>query len=420
MHELQLVGFTTDRRGLILQAAGTSSQRFVLPITGQLREVVAGAPDAAAAPAPAEVPARPRSQLAVRDIQARLRAGEPVAEVAAAAGTDEGWIERFAPPVRAEQRQVVERALDAHLRRTRGAPSAVPLRHAVAIALAERGIAFTAAAFAAAWSAHLLGPDRWAVELTYRNRGSRTVRWVFDTATGELTPGDRAASQLGYVADPPPGAGGPVVDGIVGDPQATPIAVEPTPAPAPAEVKAEPPPPTSTDTLGPPASGKAAAPEKAAATKTLSRKAATAGKVASSKGAVAKEAAAGTAAPKKKAAAPKKKAAAKKAAAKKVAPKQVAAEKVAAEKAAPTREVAAPEASVPPEAPARPEPPAPATNGHRSRPEPPPIPGPDAGERAPAAPTAQFRSGAAEPVRANGAGGRDRPLIRRRRQLRAR
>jgi len=252
MHDLQLVGFTTDRRGLIFRTAtGAPGDSFVVPLTPELVAVVgelaaeapelpdveAAPPAGTAEPAPAEDAARPRSLLSVRDIQARLRAGEPVAQVAREAGVDDEWIERFAPPVRAEQQRIVERALDAHLQRARGAPSALPLRRAVGLAMAERGVAFTVAAFEAAWTARLLGHDRWAVDFAYRHRGPRTARWIYDAAAGELTSADRTAAQLGYV---PEGArraadAAEEVDGLVGDPHAA----------APITTEAEAPPPAA-------------------------------------------------------------------------------------------------------------------------------------------------------------------------------
>ena len=241
MHDLQLVGFTTDRRGLIFRtrAGARPEASFVVPVTDELVELVtqladgptplADGPDDPGRPAevgarPAEehVP-RPRSQMSVRDIQARLRAGEPTSRIAAEAGVDEDWIERFAPPVRAEQQRIVERALDCRLQRPRSAPSAVPLRRAVGMALADKGIAYTVADYEAAWSARLLGHDRWAVTFTYHHRGrQREATWSYDAADDVLSTADRAAAQLGYVA--PGRAGedeGDVIDGIVGDPGAT-------------------------------------------------------------------------------------------------------------------------------------------------------------------------------------------------------
>ena len=264
MHDLQLVGFTTDRRGLIFRTreGARSEASFVVPVTDELVELVtrlageqAASSDAdgvtdgsdVAAPAvarPSEEPSpRPRSQLSVRDIQARLRAGESVSRIATEAGVEEDWIERFSPPVRAEQQRIVERALDCRLRRPRSAPSAVPLRRAVGMALADKGIAYTVAAYEAGWSARLLGHDRWAVTFTYHHRGrERRATWAYDASEDALTTTDRAASQLGYVA--PDRAAeddeGDVVEGIVGDPAATAARSTTPEVPASAETRAAP------------------------------------------------------------------------------------------------------------------------------------------------------------------------------------
>ena len=373
MHDLQLVGFTTDRRGLIFRprAGARSDASFVVPVTADLVALVAEiaeeqavepvevgplahpAEDAAAV----EAAARPRSQMSVRDIQARLRAGEPVAQVAAEAGVDDDWIERFAPPIRAEQRRIVDRVLEQHLQRSRSAPSAFPLRRAVGMALAEKGIAYTVAAFEAAWSAHLLGHDRWAVEFTYRHRGrDRTVTWTYDAAADELTTSDRTAAQLGYVA---PGKAsssgtddGEAIDGIVGDPDATTqvgtanAGRRPRSRPAAA-------PSTAGGTAAP--AKRSSRPAEATATRATSKSAASTGprsgavakkaaphqavaKRAATKQQAAKQAAAKRAAAEK---APAQKAAAKKAAAKKAAAKKVAVEKAAAKKAAVRKAAAA-------------------------------------------------------------------------------
>jgi hypothetical protein len=337
MHDLQLVGFTTDRRGLIYRTTGGAREHsFVVPITDELLALlseladpavvdeVASVEDVDAAaldttdPEPVE---RPTSSLSVREIQARLRAGDDVAAVAADAGVDEEWIERFAPPVRAEQRRIIERALASHLTRPRAGESAVPLRRAVGMALAERGIAFTASGFEAAWSARLLGHDRWSVAFAYRHRGrARTATWVYDARDDELATGDRTGAQLGYVAgdarvdDAPE----PTAEGVIGDPDA------PSPIDAPAA----------------PQGAGARAKAGAKRTKRATKKAGAKKRVAKKAGAEerpAKKAAAKKAAAKRRPAtkAAVKKAAAKKRAAKKAAVKKAATKKRPAKKAAP-------------------------------------------------------------------------------------
>jgi hypothetical protein len=491
MHDLQLVGFTTDRRGLIFRtrAGARSEASFVVPVTAELIELVgeiaaeqhgdgprepdrddAGAIEAATGAAPDAPASRPRSQLSVRDIQARLRAGEATSRVAAEAGVDEEWIERFAPPVRAEQQRIVARALECHLHRARSAPSGVPLRRAVGMALADKGIAYTVAAYEAAWAARLLGHDRWAVTFTYHHRGrERVATWTYDAAEDTLTTTDRVAAQLGYVT--PGRAGdddGEEIDGVVGDASAV-AASSTVPPPPPATRR------TSTTTK---AGSKAAA-------KRPGRTRATAGTEAATK-----KASAAKKAKKKKTSAAKRTAAKKTSVAKKPSAKKTSvAKKAVAKKAAspvaedafvePTPPVvdevvdAPPARRLPDELPRPAEvsiataplagrPPTPATppaeNGRRDGARPAPAdrtpPHRDADEVDPAAarraraaqrnaPTVQFRSGSAAPVRLAAArepvdperpetegdrpgptpgetNGAARPATRRRRQLRAR
>ena len=68
--------------------------------------------------------------------------------------------------------------------------------------MADRHVSFTAESFESAWTARLVGADRWSVEFVFVNRGrSKTVAWTFDADHGILTPDDRLASQIGFVAD---------------------------------------------------------------------------------------------------------------------------------------------------------------------------------------------------------------------------
>lgn len=344
MQELHLVGFTTDRRHLIFSARqGSKSGGFVVPVDDDLLAAIdqleSGAFDdeaeseveEALAPAPAQ---RVEARLSVREIQARLRAGDSVTDVARRAAVDDAWVERFAPPVRAEQRRVIEKALGKRLERARGGESAAPLRQAVAVAMAERGIPFTAEGFEAAWSARLVGQDRWEIEFAFLQRGrTRLVSWTYDVGADKLTTSDRTASQVGFVSDgddlPPASATvGAVEGGVTGS--GLPSASSHRSA----------------------AARKAAATRKPAAKKAGARKSAavnkTGAKKAGTKKAGAKKAAASKAAAKKKAAAEKaaakKKAAAEKAAAKKVADRRkAAAAKADAKRAADAKKRAAAE-----------------------------------------------------------------------------
>lgn len=204
MQELHLVGITTDRQHLIFSIRrGAKSGSYLVAIGDELREVVDDLADERAEQraAAAAAPPRPDAKLSVREMQARLRAGVSVAEVAGDAGVDEDWVERFAAPVRAEQQRIVALARDLPMVRARAGESAVPLGTAVARAMAERGVTFSDGAFDAAWSARMTRTGEWEIDFAYTHRShDRTVTWVLDLDARQLTTSDRSASQIGFVA----------------------------------------------------------------------------------------------------------------------------------------------------------------------------------------------------------------------------
>ena len=216
MRKLHLVGFTSDRKGLIFSARrGSKSGGFFVPIedslVARIEEVTRGpngdAEEGGAAPEPiaapvASSPGRPRSQSALtpREMQARLRAGRTIAEVAAEAKADPEWVERFAIPILAEQAQMVELARSLTYVKPRRGESAEPLGPSVAENLADRGVQLLEDQFDAAWSAYQLHDVVWVVRVRYRSRGRlQEAAWEVDVATGELTSRNRLASDLGFV-----------------------------------------------------------------------------------------------------------------------------------------------------------------------------------------------------------------------------
>lgn len=207
MQKLHLVGFTTDHEGLILSARrGSRSGGYLLAVDAAVEEAVEalrarraeepGDDDVIDAP---RVP-RVESTLPVREIQARLRQGRSIADVAKAAGVDVAWVERFAPPILAERAQMISRVQSAPLRRPRLGPSALPIGEAVRHHLADRAVVLSPEEFASAWTARQLANGRWAVRFTFHYRGRNTVlRFDLDESSGEVTAADRQSGQLGYV-----------------------------------------------------------------------------------------------------------------------------------------------------------------------------------------------------------------------------
>lgn len=213
MQKLHLVGFTTEHDGLIFSTRrGARSGGYVVSLDDGIFTAVDEAREhreqeaADAADEAITRSDRPESQLTVKEMQARLRTGRTVEEVAAEAGVTPEWVERFAPPVRAEQAQVIADVRASTFDRPRIGPSRDPLGTAVLRNLAERGVALTDEEFDDAWSTYQLFEARWIIEFRFEQRNRTYVAaWEFDTESGELTAADRLSTQLGYVG---PGTNG--------------------------------------------------------------------------------------------------------------------------------------------------------------------------------------------------------------------
>ena len=114
------------------------------------------------------------SALRPRDIQARIRAGESVEEVALAAGVPAERIDAFAAPVVAEREHVAGLAQIHPVRRRGETTSHRTLRNAVADALAQRGVD----PGSVRWDAWKVEDRRWQVLAEYQ-QGSRRHEALF-------------------------------------------------------------------------------------------------------------------------------------------------------------------------------------------------------------------------------------------------
>lgn len=225
MRKLHPVGLTDTRDGLILSTRkGAKTGTFVVPIGDDLRSKLAeaaadqngfdagdsraaGSTGTAAAsgvrtPEPARA-IRPQSTLTPREIQARLRAGRTIEEVAGEAEVTPEWVERFAPPVVAEQAQIVQLARGLTYTKPRLGESAETLGEAVIANLADRGVVLTPDEYELSWTAYQVREGRWVVRVRYRSRGrTQEAAWELDVAAGTLSARNRLGTDLGYAARP--------------------------------------------------------------------------------------------------------------------------------------------------------------------------------------------------------------------------
>ncbi len=133
------------------------------------------------------------SALRPRDIQARIRAGESVEDVARAAGVPVERIGAFAAPVVAEREHVAGLAQANPVRRRGEHASNRPLRTAAAEQLLGRGIDPDDVT----WDAWLLGARRWRVRARLGHEGSTLeALFVYDVAGRFSVPDNEQARLL--------------------------------------------------------------------------------------------------------------------------------------------------------------------------------------------------------------------------------
>lgn len=192
MRQLHVVAVSDDGRHVLLAASrNATAPAFRVPLDDRLAAAVRGV-----LPRPGES-TPPSSALSVREIQARLRAGQTVDQVAREAGVPVARVERFAGPVVSERERIVSAARAAVLTRARRGPSARPLGDAV-----DRHLGDAAGVDAASvrWTTGRQQDGRWIVEVAYNVRGRRKkAGWLFNPTAGELTAVDATSSVLGFV-----------------------------------------------------------------------------------------------------------------------------------------------------------------------------------------------------------------------------
>ena len=214
MRKLHLVGLTADRQGLMFTArSGSKAGGYLVPIDSKLLDALAaagGAPPPASATeedeveveaaAPVAGPGKAQSALTPREIQARLRAGRSLEEVAEEAGVGVEWIERFAVPIIAEQARVVAMGRNLVYSKPRLGESSQPLAASVAWNLSERSVWLGDELFESSWGAYQLHDSVWILRFRYRSRGrQQDALWELELDTGRLLARNRLAADLGYV-----------------------------------------------------------------------------------------------------------------------------------------------------------------------------------------------------------------------------
>ena len=195
MQELRFVAVSEDGQYAVLGVPGRSA-RFTLPIDERLRAVALGQTSRLA-----QYEIEVESPLRPKEIQARIRAGETVEEIADAAGIAVERVRWFEGPVLAERAYMSDQAQKASVRRQGDATPGPQLGEIVA----ERMKAFGAEPDDAQWDAKKRGDGSWLVQLTFITGGRlHAAEWIFDPRRRHVLPADDNAARMSLPGSEPP------------------------------------------------------------------------------------------------------------------------------------------------------------------------------------------------------------------------
>jgi Protein of unknown function (DUF3071) len=195
MQELRFVAVSEDGRYAVLAVPGRSA-RFTLPIDERLRAVALGQTSRLA-----QYEIEVESPLRPKEIQARIRAGETVEEIADAAGIAVERVRWFEGPVLAERAYMADQAQSASVRRQGDATPGPRLGEIVT----ERLKLFGADQEDAQWDAKKRGDGSWLIQLTFISGGRlHTAEWIFDPRRRHVLPADDNAARMSLPGSEPP------------------------------------------------------------------------------------------------------------------------------------------------------------------------------------------------------------------------
>ena len=185
MADLRLVGVTDDGDRLILERPGGDQDH--LAVDERLRSLLRREGSR-----PTQMPLDLESRLSPREIQARIRSGQTLEEVADEAGISVERVERYAGPILHEREHIAQEAAKVSVRRDdHGA--VLLLGELVGQRLEQRGVPRDGMH----WDAWRREDGGWEVRLDYLAGGDeRSANWVYDPARRTVTADDDEARWL--------------------------------------------------------------------------------------------------------------------------------------------------------------------------------------------------------------------------------
>jgi hypothetical protein len=194
MRELKIVGLDVDGKHIICEStrdSGDPGDKFKIKVDDRLRAVVRG--DGARV-GQTHIDIEVTSMLRPKEIQARIRAGASVEQLASAAGVDIERVRRFAHPVLLERSRAAELATAAHPVLADG-PAVLTLLETITSSLMARGLNPDNTA----WDAWRNEDGRWTVQVGWKAGRSDNVahfRYCPGAHGGTVTALDDPASEL--------------------------------------------------------------------------------------------------------------------------------------------------------------------------------------------------------------------------------
>ncbi|OBG85334.1 hypothetical protein A5699_24885 [Mycobacterium sp. E802] len=191
MRELRVVGLNVDGRRIICESDDSAKDMFSLRVDDRLRAAMRG--DTVTSNQ-SEIDVEVQNVLRPKEIQAKIRAGASVEQLATAAGVPIERVERFAHPVLLERARAAELATAAHPVLADG-PAVLTLLETVTTALVARGLDPDSIA----WDAWRNEDSRWTVQLAWKaGRSDNVAHFRFSPGAhgGTVTASDDAARQL--------------------------------------------------------------------------------------------------------------------------------------------------------------------------------------------------------------------------------
>ena len=183
MSELRVTGRSEDGSHLLL--TDIEDHEFTLRISDNLRATI-NQPRLASVPTENAEPT-----MSVKDVQARLRAGALIEDVAREAGWSYDKVERFAGPILQERSYILSVANSVVVKNQQR--DQVTFLDLVSGKLAANGVA----ADALQWNAHRRDDGQWVIRLNYPNRdGLGDAVWFFDMAKRTIVAEDEGAAWI--------------------------------------------------------------------------------------------------------------------------------------------------------------------------------------------------------------------------------